>query len=131
MLDRWAKVATIAAPVVFVVAAIIAPGIGGIFWLARLDSDVSHLQADVTEVQADVTQLQLDVGQLQLDVGQLQLDVAQIRHGVRQIQEAQQVMLGILQSLVDDRVTIREDLTGHTHDSDGRAQFFAAGTDRN
>ena len=51
MLDRWYKVATIAIAVVAIVSAIVGPSIGGIYWLARLDHDVTELQKDVAELQ--------------------------------------------------------------------------------
>ena len=54
MLDRWYKIAVIIASAVIIVSAIVGPGIGGVFWLARLDNDVANLQEDVTELQEDV-----------------------------------------------------------------------------
>ncbi len=109
MLERWAKIAVIASAVVIVASAIIGPSIGGIFWLARLDSDVGRLQDDVRQMQSDVGQLQSDVGQLQSDVEQLQ--------------EGQRAILDILERLADDIPEIRANVADHTHDSDGRARF--------
>ncbi len=109
MLDQWSKVAVIAVAIVLIVSAVIAPSVGGIIWLARLDYDVDRVQTDV--------------GQLQTDVGQLQTDVAQIRSDIEQLQEGQQIMIDILRELVDDVAETKADLTGHTHDSDGRARF--------
>ena len=102
MLERWAKVAVIASAVVIVASAIIGPTIGGIYWLARLDSDVGRLQDDVRQMQSDVGQLQSDVEQLQ---------------------EGQRAILDILERLADDMPEIRANVAGHTHDSDGRARF--------
>ena len=102
MLDRWAKIAAIAAAAVIVASAIIGPSIGGIYWLARLDSDVGRLQQDVQQMQADIGQLQSDVEQLQ---------------------EGQRAILDILERLADDIPEIRANVAGHTHDSDGRARF--------
>ena len=109
MLDRWSKAATIALAVVLIVSAIVAPTIGGVVWLARMNYDVKGLRSGMDELQADVQQLQTDVQQLQTDV--------------RQVQESQQAILDILERLEDD-------LANHTHGSDGRAQFYQSGLDR-
>ena len=116
MLDRWSKIAAIAVAVVIIASAIIGPGVGGIFWLARLEYEVEGLQSDVGQLQTDVGQLKSDVGQLQSDVTKLQSDVSQLHEG-------QQEILEILQRLADDAPEIRDNLAGHTHDSDGRARF--------
>ena len=130
MLDQWMKVTAIGAAMVVIISAIIAPSIGGIIWLSRLDfdvnslqTDVSQLQSDVGQLQTDVSQLQSDVGQLQTDVSQLQTDVAQLRSDVEQLQQGQQTIIEILRTLVDDGAEIRTNLTEHTHGPDGRAQF--------
>lgn len=112
MLDRWYKISTIGVAAVIIVSAIIAPSIGGIIWLDRLDRDVSDLKEDVGQLQEDVAKLQEDVGQLQEDVTKLQ--------------EGQVAMLQILQTLADAIPAIHSDLQNHTHNSDGRAQLPSA-----
>ena len=89
MLDRWSKAATIALAVVLIVSAIVAPTIGGVVWLARMNYDVKGLRSGMDELQTDVQQLQTDV---------------------RQVQESQQAILDILERLEDD-------LANHTHGS--------------
>ena len=116
MLDQWSKAATIVAAIVLIVSAIIAPSVGGVIWLARMNYEVEGLQTNVSQLQTDVSQLQTDVSQLQTDVSQLKSDVGQI-------QETQQIMLEILRGLADDLLETRADLTSHTHDTEGRAQF--------
>ena len=95
MLDRWYKVATIAIAVVAIVSAIVGPTIGGIYWLAQLDSDVTRLQTEVKELKTDIAELQ----------------------------KGQEAILEILRELADDMPEIRADLNNHTHNSDGQAQF--------
>ena len=75
MLERWYKIAGIAVAVVIVLSAVWGPSVGGIFWLAQLDSDVERLQEDVEQLQSDVEQLQSDVEQLQSDVGEMKEDI--------------------------------------------------------
>ena len=60
MLDRWSKAATIALAVVLIVSAIVAPTIGGVVWLARMNYDVKGLRSGMDELQADVQQLQTE-----------------------------------------------------------------------
>ncbi len=130
MLDRWAKIAGIAAAVTIIVSAIAGPSVGAIFWLARLDSDVGllryevdQLQSDVGDLQSDVGQLQSDVGQLQSDVGRLQADVERLQADVGRLQEGQRQIIEILQRLENGVSEIRVNLAGHTHDSSGQAQL--------
>ena len=102
MLDRWYKIAVTAAALVIIVSAVLGPAIGMVFWLAQLDRDVTDLQTDVTDLQTDVTELQTDVAELQ---------------------RGQAVMLDILRTLADDIPAVREGLSNHTHDADGRVQL--------
>ncbi len=95
MLDRWYKIAAIAASAIIIVSAIVGPGIAGIFWLARLDNDVADLQKDVTELQEDVEKLQ----------------------------QGQAAILEILQTLSDNMTVNQTNLRNHTHDSNGGAQL--------
>lgn len=95
MLDQWVKVTTIAAAVVIIASAVVAPSVGVIVWLARLDSDVTRLQEDVKQLQADVAGLQ---------------------EGMREI-------LDFLQSLANDNLRIWDNLSGHTHGADGGARL--------
>ena len=102
MLDQWAKITAIAAAVVIIVSAVVAPSVGVIVWLARLDSDVTRLQDDVE--------------QLKDDVKQLQADVAGLQEGMREI-------LDFLQRLANDNLRIWDNLSGHTHGDDGGARL--------
>ena len=95
MLDNWAKIAAIVASVVIIAAAIITPSIGGIFWLAQLDSDVSRLQDDVDQLKSDVEQLQ----------------------------DGQRAILDYLQRLENNDLENKANLSGHTHDPDGRPRL--------
>ena len=106
MLDRWSKIATIALAVVLIVSAIIAPSVGGVIWLARLNYDVERLQLDIDQVRSDVDQVRSDMDQ--------------VRSDVREIQESQRAILEILERLEND-------LAGHTHDANGQAQFYRDG----
>ena len=137
MLDQWVKITTIAAASVLILSAIIGTTIGGILWLVRLDNDVRELKTDVGQLQTDVGQLQTDVGQLQTDVGQLQTDVGQLQTDVaqlqtdvsqmklaiKQIQDNQQIIIEILRELSGDVQEIKTNLSGHTHDPDGRTRL--------
>ena len=102
MLDQWGKITAIMAAVVIIVSAVVAPSVGIIVWLARLDSDVNRLQDDVGQLQSDVKQLQSDVAELQ---------------------EGQQNILDFLRRMADDNMEIEDRLAGHTHDADGRARL--------
>ena len=95
MLDRWYKIAVTAAALVIIVSAVLGPTIGMVFWLAQLNRDVTDLQTDVAELQTDVAELQ----------------------------RGQAVMLDILRTLADDIPAVREGMSNHTHDADGRVQL--------
>ena len=95
MLDRWYKIAVTAAALVIIVSAVLGPAIGMVFWMAQLDRDVTDLRTDVAELQTDVAELQ----------------------------RGQAIMLDILRTLADDIPAVREGLSNHTHDADGRVQL--------
>ena len=118
MLDRWYKIAVIAASAVVIAATITAPSIGGIFWLAQLNHEVETLHQDVAELQTDVAELQTDVAELQTDVAELQRDVAELQRG-------QAIMLEILQNLAKEMPELRTDLDSHIHGVDGQTRFPA------
>lgn len=109
MLNRWWKIVNIAAGIAIIVAAIVAPGIIAIFWLAQLYSDVSVLQHDV--------------GQLKEDVRQLQDDMTQVKADIERIQERLQLIIQILQGMAGATEDTRADLIDHIHGADGRAEF--------
>ena len=108
MLDNLSKVASI------VVGAAVLVGV--VFWLVQMGADVRHLQGDMRDLQGDVTQLQLDVvvlqtdvtqlqsdmTELQSDVTELQSDVTQLQLQVAEVQQNQQIIIGILRTLVED-----------------------------
>ena len=108
MLDNLSKAASI------VVGAAVLVGV--VFWLVQMGADVRHLQDDMRDLQGDVTQLQLDVVVLQTDVTQLQSDVAELQSDMTQlqsdvtelqsqvaeVQQNQQIIIGILRTLVED-----------------------------
>ena len=109
MLNRWWKIVNIAAGIAIIVAAIVAPGIIAIFWLAQLDSKISVLQHDV--------------GQLKKDVRQLQDDMAQVKADIEKILEGQQIIIQILREMAGDAEATRIDLADYIHGADGRAEF--------
>ena len=106
MLDSFYKTTVIVAGIAIIVSAIVGPTIGGIFWLARLDTDVAEVRTDVAQLQKDVAQLQKDVAELQ---------------------RGQAVMLDILRTLADEMSEMRADLDSHIHNEDGLAQFVGPG----
>ena len=75
MLDNWYKIAGIAVAVVIMIATVVGPSVGGIFWLARLDSDVKRLQTDVERLQTDVEQLQSDMSGVREDIADVKADM--------------------------------------------------------
>ena len=99
MLDRFYKITAIVAGIAIIVSAVIGPTIGGIYWLTRLEADVTKLQDDVADLQKDVAELQ----------------------------SGQAVMLDILRTLAEDIPEVRADLNSHIHNEDGLAQFVGPG----
>ena len=116
MLNRWWKIVNIAAGIAIIVAAIAAPGIIAIFWLAQLDSDVAVLQHNVG-------QLKEDVRQLRDDMEQLKVDMAQVKTDIEKLLEGQQIIIQILREMAGVAEDTKVDLTDHIHGADGRAVF--------
>lgn len=56
MLDQWSKAATIVAAIVLIMSAFIAPSVGGVVWLARINYEVEGSQTNVSQLQTDVSQ---------------------------------------------------------------------------
>lgn len=106
MLDRFYKITAIVAGIAIIVSAVIGPTIGGIYWLTRLEADVTKLQDEVSKLQTDVAALQSNVAELQ---------------------RGQAVMLDILRTLAEDIPEVRADLNSHIHNEDGLAQFVGPG----
>ena len=113
MLDRFYKITAIVAGIAIIVSAVVGPTIAGIYWLTRLEADVTKLQEDVADLQNHVAELQSDVAGLQSDVTGLQ--------------RGQTVMLDILRTLADEMPEVRADLDSHIHNEDGLAQFVGPG----
>lgn len=74
MLDRIAKIATIAASALVIVMAII----GGIMFVARLDADIARLDAEVAGLRRDMDEVKANQRQI-LDSLQ-RLEVALVNH---------------------------------------------------
>ena len=125
MLNRWYQVFGIAAATVVIIATVAGPSIGGIFWLARLDHEVTELQTDVTELQTDVDELQTNVSELQTDIVELQTNVSELQTDVDELKRGQAIILDILQNLANEMPELRNDLDKHIHDPDGGTQFPA------
>ena len=68
--------------------------------VAQVQTDVTQVQTDMTQLKTDVTHLQTDVTHLQTDVTQVQTDVTQLQLQVADVQQNQQIILGILRTLV-------------------------------
>ena len=99
MLDRFYKITAIVAGIAIIVSAVVGPTIAGIYWLTRLEADVTKLQEDVADLQNHVVELQ----------------------------RGQAVMLDILRTLADEIPEVRTDLDNHIHNEDGLAQFVGPG----
>ena len=74
MLDRIAKIATIAASTLVVVVAII----GGIMFVARLDADIARLDAEVAGLRRDMDEVKAN--QRQILYSLQRLEVALVNH---------------------------------------------------
>ena len=74
MLDRIAKIATIAASTLVIVVAII----GGIMFVARLDADIARLDAEVAGLRRDMDEVKAN--QRQILNGLQRLEVALVNH---------------------------------------------------
>ena len=81
MLDRIAKIATIAASALVIVIAII----GGVLFVARPDADITRLDADIARLDAEVAGLRRDMDEVKANQRQIldglqRLEVALVNH---------------------------------------------------
>ena len=99
MPKTWYEWAGLLSAGVMVVSLLVGPGIAGLVWLVRLDTDVEHLQADMQEVKEAQQEIIAELGAIRGILNQMRQE------------------MGYLQDEANDQ---RADFENHSHsDEDG------------